>query len=49
MRSPVLIRSVEIEFLRLGDDRDGGRADGRRGVVGTLWGSEDGAGRSQDQ
>lgn len=46
--SPVLVRSVEVEFLCLGNDRDWGCVGGGRGVVGTLWCAEDNAGRSQN-
>jgi hypothetical protein len=48
MYSPVLVRSVEVEFLCLGNDRDWGCVGGGRGVVSTLWGAEDSAGRSQN-
>lgn len=34
---PVLVRSVGIDVLRLGDDWDGGRAADQWGVIRLLW------------
>lgn len=47
--TPVLVGSVEVELLGLGDDRNGrGGGDAGRGVVRGLRGAEDGAGRGQN-